>query len=170
MGVHADFWRVTGDALDFAMDTVGLDDPGLRQQLMELYLELDAYPEVPDVLARLKDNGIRTAILSNGSPGMLDSAVRSAGIDDFLDEALSIEEVGIYKPHPSVYQLAVDRLGVAAERICFQSSNAWDVAGAAHFGFRVVWVNRTGQRPERVPGTPDAELNSLDGLPALVGV
>jgi 2-haloacid dehalogenase len=170
MGRHADFWRVTGDALDYALEAHGIDDAALRDRLMDCYLELDAYPDVKDALERLKGAGLKCAILSNGSPDMLDSAARVAGIADLLDALLSVEDVGIYKPHPTVYQLAVDRLGVAAERIAFQSSNAFDACGAASFGFRVAWVNRFGQQPERLPGTADAELTSLAELPALLGL
>ncbi|MEE8203289.1 MAG: haloacid dehalogenase type II [Alphaproteobacteria bacterium] len=170
MGRHVDFWQVTGDALDYALDTHGVDDANLRKRLMDCYLELDAYPEVKDVLGRLKAGGLKCAILSNGAPNMLAAAVRNSEIDDLLDAVLSIEEIGIYKPHPSVYRLAVDRLDVAAERISFQSSNAWDANGAAAFGFRVAWVNRFGQRPERLPGDADAEITTLAELPALLGL
>ncbi len=170
MGRHVDFWQVTGDALDYALDAHDIDEPALRGRLMECYLELDVYPEVKDVLGRLKGAGVKCAILSNGAPNMLAAAVRNSAIDDLLDAVLSVEEVGIFKPHPSVYQLAVDRLDVAAGRVAFQSSNAWDAVGAAAFGFRVVWVNRFGQRPERLPATADAELTTLAGLPALLGI
>ena len=121
------------------------------------------------MLARLKAAGIRTAILSNGTPTMLDAIVRNAGIGEMLDAVLSVEEVGVYKVHPKVYQLAVDRLGIPAEAIAFQSSNAWDAHAASAFGMRVVWCNRYGQRRERLPGRPDAEITSLAELPALVG-
>ena len=170
MGRHADFWRVTGDALDYALEAHGIDDAALRDRLMDCYLELDAYPDVKEALERLKGAGFKCAILSNGSPDMLEAAARGAGLSDLLDALLSVEDVGIYKPHPSVYQLAVDRLGVAAERIAFQSSNAFDASGAASFGFRVAWINRFGQQPERLPGTADAELASLAELPALLGI
>src|SRR5215831_1630859 len=136
---HADFWQVTGDALDFALETLSLDKPGLRDRLLTLYLTLDAFPEVPDVLQRLKAAGMRTAILSNGSPKMLDAAVRNAKLDALLDLVLSVEDVGVYKPHRKVYQLAVERLGVPAAAIAFQSSNAWDAYAASAFGMQVVW-------------------------------
>jgi len=168
-GRHADFWQVTGDALDFALETLGVENPGLRDRLMRLYLTLDAFPEVPDVLARLKKAGRKTAILSNGSPAMLDAAVKAAGLDALLDAVLSVEAVGVYKPHPKVYQLAVDRLGTPAAAIAFQSSNAWDAYAASAFGMQVVWCNRYGQRPERLPGAPDRTVRSLAELPALVG-
>jgi 2-haloacid dehalogenase len=169
-GRHADFWQVTGDALDFALDTLGLADPGLRTRLMDLYLALAPFPEVPDVLRRLKQAGMRTAILSNGSPAMLDPLVKNAGLTDLFDAVLSVEAAGVYKPHPKVYQLAVDRLGVAAAAIAFQSSNAWDAYAASAFGMKVVWCNRYGQRRERLPGAPDREVTTLAALPALVGI
>lgn len=167
-GKHADFWQVTGDALDFALETLGLGDAALRSRLMNLYLTLDAFPEVPDMLKRLKAAGLKTAILSNGAPQMLEAAVRNAKIGPLLDAVLSVEAVGVYKPHPKVYQLAVDRLGIPANAIAFQSSNAWDAYAASAFGMRVVWCNRYGQRPERLPGKPDREIKSLAELPALL--
>jgi 2-haloacid dehalogenase len=168
-GRHADFWQVTGDALDFAMETLAIDKPGLRDRLMGLYLTLDAFPEVPDVLERLKKADLRTAILSNGSPKMLEAVVRASGLNTLLDAVLSVEEVGVYKPHPKVYQLAVDRLGIRAGAIAFQSSNAWDAYAASAFGMQVVWCNRYGQRSERLPGAPDRTVRSLAELPTLVG-
>jgi len=111
---HTDFWQVTGDALEFALETMGLEKPGLRARLMSLYLTLDPFPEVPNVLRKLKTAGMRTAILSNGSPAMLDAAVKAARLEPLLDAVLSVEEVGVYKPHPKVYQLAVDRLAIPA--------------------------------------------------------
>jgi 2-haloacid dehalogenase len=169
-GRHADFWQVTGDALDVALETLGIAEPGLRARLMDLYLALDAFPEVPDVLRHLQAGGLKTAILSNGTPDMLDAGVRSAGIADLLDAVLSVEAVGVYKPHPKVYHLAVDRFGLPAADIAFLSSNAWDAWAASAFGMRVVWCNRYGQRPERLPGKPDREVKSLAELPALLGV
>jgi 2-haloacid dehalogenase len=169
-GRHADFWQVTGDALDFALDTLGIADAALRSRLMNLYLKLSPYPEVAGVLGRLKAAGIGVAILSNGSPGMLRAAVEAAGLAALVDVVLSVEEVGVYKPHPKVYQLAVDRLGMPAAAIAFQSSNAWDAYAASAFGMQVVWCNRYGQREERLPGKPDRMVKLLSELPALIGV
>jgi len=169
-GRHADFWQVTGDALDFALESLGLEDASLRARLMELYLTLQTFPEVPQVLDRLRRAGLPTAILSNGSPAMLAAAVTGANLDGLLDAVLSVEQAGVYKPHPKVYQLAVDRLGVPAAAIAFQSSNAWDAYAASAFGMKVVWCNRYGQKRERLPGAPDAEIASLAELPALLGV
>jgi 2-haloacid dehalogenase len=167
---HADFWQVTGDALDFALETLALQKDGLRERLMSLYLALDAFPEVPVQLGRLKDAGLRLAILSNGTPRMLEAVVRNAGLDGLFDAVLSVEDVGIYKPSRKVYQLAVDRLGLPASSLCFLSSNAWDAYAASAFGMQVVWCNRYGQRPERLPGKPDDEIRSLDALPVLLGI
>ena len=169
-GHYTDFWQVTGDALDFALETLGIDREGLRDRLMTLYLTLATFPEVPDVLRRLKQSGMRTAILSNGSPKMLDALVTGNDLSALLDAVLSVDAVGVYKTHPKVYQLAVDRLGVEAAAIAFQSSNAWDAWAASAFGMRVVWCNRYGQRRERLPGQPDCEVRSLAELPALVGI
>jgi 2-haloacid dehalogenase len=166
---HTDFWQVTGDALDFALDTLRLDRPGLRDRLMPLYMTLDAYEDVPDMLERLKRAGMRTAILSNGTPKMLAAAAKGARLEGLLDAVLSVEEVGVFKPDPRVYQLAVDRLGLPARAIAFQSANAWDAHAASAFGMRVVWCNRFGQHRERLPGEPDREIGSLAELPALVG-
>ncbi|MFC3677133.1 MULTISPECIES: haloacid dehalogenase type II [Alphaproteobacteria] len=167
-GRHADFHRVTGDALDFALETLGIASPGLHARLMGLYLALHAFPEVPEVLRRLKAAGLRLAILSNGTPAMLDAAVHGAGLGGLFDAVLSVEEVGVFKPNPKVYQLAVERLRLPASALSFQSSNAWDAHAASAFGMRVVWCNRYGQRPERLPGKPDCEVTSLSSLPELV--
>lgn len=170
MDRHADFWQVTADALDYAFARLEIDGSAIRGPLLEAYLSLDAYPEVPDVLARLRQAGLKLAILSNGEPRMLQAGAQSAGIDGLLDAILSVEDVGIFKPHPKVYQLAVDRLGVPARAIAFQSSNAWDISGAACFGFRPVWINRLGAPAERLPGDPEHQLRDLSALPALLGV
>lgn len=168
MGAYVPFWQLTGEALDFALDTLGIRKPGLRDRLMGLYRELAAFPDVVDTLTTLRGAGLRTAILTNGSQEMIDATCHHAGIAPLFDAILSVDDVGIYKPHPSVYQLAVDRLGVAAERIAFISSNGWDAAGAAQFGFQVVWCNRYAQRPERLPTPPAVEITSLKELVKLL--
>lgn len=170
MGRHADFWQVTGEALDFAMDTLGIADNSLKARLMDLYLELAAYPDAQVALAALRRTNRRAAILSNGTPKMLAAAVKSAGLGTLLDLILSVEEIGLYKPHPRVYRLAVDRLGVKPERICFVSSNGWDVAGASAFGLKAIWVNRADAKQERLPAQPVAQIKRLDELPPLLGI
>ena len=165
---YVDFWRVTADGLDYALDVHGVADPALRDDLLHAYLELECYPEVKGVLSALREAGLRTAILSNGSPMMLDAAVGSAGIGSVLDAVISVDALGVYKPAPEVYQLAMDELGVGRGQVSFQSSNAWDAAAAATFGFRVAWCNRFGQARERLPDAPDAEIATLDELLAIV--
>ncbi len=164
-GKHADFWQVTADALDFALESFELDAPGLRDRLLDAYLTLDVFPEVPAVLAKLRKHGITTAILSNGTRDMLQAAISNAQIETFLDAVLSVDEVGVYKPHPRVYQLAVDRLGVEPKAISFQSSNGWDAWAASAFGMRVAWCNRQRRHPEKLPGCPDYEVRTLADLP-----
>lgn len=162
---HVDFWQVTGEALDFALQAHDLHDPALRKRLMDLYLQLDPYPDALPALRALRAMGLRLAVLSNGSPGMLDAALRSAGIDGELDAVLSVEEVGIYKPAPEVYALAARFLDLVPGEIGFVSSNGWDVHGSGCFGFRVAWCNRSGQPPERLPGAPEVTVRSLAELP-----
>lgn len=169
MGRFEDFWRVTGEALDYALASVEIDDPAIRSELMQLYLSLEAYRDVAPALERLKAAKQKLAILSNGTMSMLVAATKSAGLGGIFDEIVSVEPLGLYKPHPSVYQSAVDRLGIQANRICFVSANGWDVAGGATFGFRAVWLNRTRQPREPLPGPFAAELAGLEGLPPLVG-
>jgi 2-haloacid dehalogenase len=167
-GRYVDFWAVTGDALDFAMDSLELRNAALRARLMNLYRTPDAFPEVPEVLRCLRQSGFVTAILSNGSPGMLESAIAGARLADLFDDVLSADAVGAFKTSPKVYQYALDQLGVPALAVCFQSSNAWDAHAAADFGMQTVWCNRYGQRRERLPGSPTHEIRTLAELPGLL--
>ncbi len=168
MGKHADFWRVTGDALDFAMESLGVDDRDLRGRLMALYERLGAYPDARPALERLRAMGLKLAILSNGAPRMLAAAAESAGLAPLLDAVISVEDVAMYKPSPAVYRLAPDRLGLWPSEIAFVSSNGWDACGAKASGLRVAWCNRAGQPRERLPDAPDAEIGSLAELPGLI--
>ncbi|WP_170414122.1 haloacid dehalogenase type II [Ruegeria arenilitoris] len=168
---HADFWDVTQDGLDWALDATGLEgDPTLRQRLLDLYWELQAYPEVPQMLTALKEGGLNTAILSNGSPPMLDGAVQSAGIGGVLDDVLSVESVGVFKPHSSVYDLVQQRFDCARNEVLFVSSNGWDAAGASGYGFVTAWVNRADEPMDRLPWTPAHVLSDLATIPQLAGV
>jgi 2-haloacid dehalogenase len=169
-GRYVSFRQLTEDALEFSLEALGLEDSGLRARLMNLYSSLDYFPEVPAMLARLRAAGLKTAILSNGSPDMLASTLAYTGLTHHFQAVLSVEEVGVYKPHPKVYQLAVERLGVSRAAISFQSSNSWDAYAASAFGLRTVWCNRYGQKAERLPGKPDFEVRSLAQLPPLLGV
>ena len=166
MGEHVVFWQVTGEALDYALAAHGIDDRPLREELMDLYLTLDAYPDAREALASLKDAGFTTGILSNGSPGMLNAAVKSSGLGDHLDYVLSIEDVGIFKPDSRVYQMVVDcGSAKAAGDVCFVSANTWDAQAAANFGFQVARINRFGLPDENIPGRPKRLLESLNELP-----
>ncbi|GBU17981.1 MULTISPECIES: haloacid dehalogenase type II [Methylobacterium] len=161
-GRHPPFWTLTERALDFALARHPRIDRALREQLLDAYRDLDAYPEAKRVLAALKARGLSTAILSNGDPAMLARAVASAGIE--LDAVLSVAAAGAYKTHPRAYALVEERLGVPPEAVVFCSSNRWDVAGAAAFGFAAVWVNRTGL-PDEYPDLPPTQVvASLDAL------
>jgi len=165
---HADFWEVTQNGLDWALEATGLNgDDKLRQRLLDLYWELQAYPEVPAMLRALKDAGMNTAILSNGSPAMLDGAVQSAGIGDVLDDVLSVQSVGIFKPDARVYDLVGDRFGCAKNEVLFVSSNGWDAAAASGYGFTTAWANRAGEPVDRLPWTPQHELSDLTSIPDL---
>ncbi|WP_425098024.1 haloacid dehalogenase type II [Tropicibacter sp. S64] len=167
-GDHVPFWQVTQDGLDWAMEKAGLDDPELRELLLALYWELAAYREVPMMLATLKAQGLCCAILSNGSPDMLEGAVDHSGIGLYLDAVLSVEDVGVFKPARAVYDMVGARFGCSADDVLFASSNGWDAAGAAAYGFRTVWVNRTGLPQDRLMAQPHHVLTDLTSLPELV--
>ena len=169
-GEHTDFWRVTQDGLDWALELRGLsDDAALRERLLSLYWQLQAYPEVPEMLRALKAAGMNTAILSNGSPDMLQGAVQSASLADVLDDVLSVESVGVFKPAPQVYDMVLQRFGVAKHHVLFVSSNGWDAAAAASYGFVTAWVNRAGLPVDRLPGQPNFVLQDLYAIPTLAG-
>ncbi len=169
-GRYVPFDQVTADALDYSLRAMGIDDPSLRTRLLDLYRTLAPFPEVPNMLERLLRAGFQTAILSNGSPGMLAPLVAQPEIAGRIGTVLSVDEVGVFKTDPRVYQLVLDRLGVARDEICFFSSNAWDAWAASAFGFRVVWCNRYAQPAENLPGRPDAEVSELGAAMALLGV
>ncbi len=164
MGRYVNFWQVTEQALEYALATHNLDDVDLQAELMQAYRELETYQEVPSTLDALLQSGFRLAILSNGSPDMLAAAVANASLGGRFDHVLSVDTCGVFKPDPTVYQLACDTLDLPADAICFLSSNGWDAAGAASFGMQVVWINRFGQPPEGLPGESRAVITRLDDL------
>jgi 2-haloacid dehalogenase len=165
---HTAFWDVTQDGLDFALSAVGLtEDKELRERLLQLYWELDAYPEVPEMLAALRESGLRTGILSNGSPDMLSGAVQSAGLEALLDAVLSVEDVGVFKPNRRVYDLVGKYFADEVENVLFVSSNGWDAAAAAGYGFVTVWANRAGEPMDRLPWTPQHMVSDLTSIPEL---
>ena len=165
---YVDFGQVTAEALDFALDSLDLRDTALREQLLQLYQNLQAFPEVADTLRRLRAAGFRTAILSNGTPAMLDAAISASGLQGLFDAVLSVEAVRVFKTHPKVYAYALQQLDLQAGQVSFQSSNGWDAYAASAFGMRVVWCNRYGQRAEQLPGSPDHVIRNLAELPALL--
>ncbi len=164
---YEDFWRLTEDGLHYACAALKLDcDAGQRARLMDAYLHLSPYPEVAATLQSLKH--LPLAILSNGSPHMLNTLVKNSGFDGVFKYMISVDEVKVFKPDPRVYQLALDKLGVAKESIAFISSNGWDIAGCGAFGFQPYWVNRGNLPAEKLGATPKAMLTSLAALPELL--
>lgn len=170
MSAYAEFWQVTGEALDHCLAVHGIADPGVRQALMGAYLALDPFPEVPAMLVTLQRAGKRLAILSNGNSAMLAPMVAASGLADRFEAVLSVDEVGVFKPDPRVYRLVEARCGVRPDRVCFLSSNCWDAHGAAHFGFQTVWVNRARAPDDGLPGKLAGQIDNLSFLPALLGV
>ena len=168
MNEYVDFWEITSNALDYAMEVLNIKNIKLRDQLLELYLKLEAYPEVKKVLGKLKDKKFRTGILSNGSRKMLDSAVKNAKIENLLDVVISVEECKIYKPSSKVYDLVKIKTNIHKDKVTFFSSNAWDMHAAANYGFKTIWVNRFQGKLERLPGKPNAIVKSLDNIDQLI--
>jgi 2-haloacid dehalogenase len=167
MGRYEDFERLTARALDFALARFGTSDASLRAALLDSYRKLDAYPDAKNTLLALKQAGFATGILSNGSPGMLQAAVDGAALGETLDHVLSVDVLGFYKPRNEVYALVTKTLSARPDEIVFVSSNRWDVAGAANFGFKPVWVNRAKMPDEYHDLKPLAVIDNLAALPAL---
>ena len=163
-GRDASFWSLTERSLDYAIAVSGGVPAGVREKLLAAYRTMRAFPEVPGVLAKLKARGAQLVILSNGDPDMLRDAVSSAGLDHVFDAVLSVRDAGIFKPDMAVYRLVIDRFGGVANDVSFQSSNRWDIAGAQVFGFRTVWVNRTGAPDEYPDMAADRIVTDLNAL------
>ena len=163
IGAYEDFWHVTESGLAFACESQGLQLTGeKRARLMDAYLHLTPYPDVAPALKRLRH--LPLAILSNGAPRMLAEVVANANLGTDFTHLLSVDSVKIFKPHRSVYQLAPDTFDVAAQEIGFVSSNGWDIAGAAHFGFRTFWINRNKQPPEALGAQPHRIVSTLQDV------
>jgi 2-haloacid dehalogenase len=167
MSTYHDFRALTAEALDYAAARFGGISTSLRKNLIAAYERLDAYPDAAPTLRTLKARGAQTAILSNGTPDMLDSAVDSAGLGGFIDRVLSVDSVHRFKTAPETYALVEQSFGASRDAISFQSSNRWDIAGATKFGFHTVWINRAGHPDEYSDLPPSAVLRSLEGLPTL---
>jgi 2-haloacid dehalogenase len=168
MDEYIDFWQITSHALDYAMETLEIDNIKLKQELLALYLKLEAYPEVKDLLTKLKQKGFKTGILSNGSMKMLNSAVDNANIRELLDQILSVEECKTYKPSKKVYDLVEKIMKVKKENVMFFSSNAWDMHAASNYGFNTIWVNRFNAKLEKLPGKPINIVNSLEKIDEII--
>jgi 2-haloacid dehalogenase len=166
-GHYLDFWTLTERALDHAFARFPSVDRTLRATLLDAYFKLDAFPDAREALAALKAKGLKTAILSNGSPKMLNGAVEAAKVGDVLDAVLSVDTIRIYKPRMEVYALVTDTFKLAPSDVAFISSNRWDVMGATAFGFRCVWVNRANMPDEYPEFAPVKVVQSLSALPAL---
>jgi 2-haloacid dehalogenase len=166
-GQYVDFWTLTERALDYCFARIGSVDRALRGRLLEAYLSLDAFADARAALAQLKDRGLRLAILSNGAPRMLSTAVSASGLGEMFDGVLSVDAVRMYKPRPEVYALVTDGFRVAPQDVAFVSSNRWDVMGAAAFGFHPIWVNRARMPEEYADRAPDSVVHELAALPSL---
>jgi len=166
-GRYVDFWTLTERALDYAFVRVPSVDRALRPQLLDAYLKLDAFTDARTAVAALKMQGVPIAILSNGSPHMLRSAVEASGMTSFFDALLSVDAVRMYKPRPEVYALVTNRFAMQPEQVVFVSSNRWDVMGAAAFGFRTLWVNRTRMPDEYAEHPPLRTVPDLSVVASL---
>lgn len=164
-GSDADFWTLTGRALDFVLARFGVSDPAVREALMQAYFTLDAYPDVAPALSALKGAGHGTAIFTNGTRKMVDAAIAASGLAGLIDHVVTVEPAGHYKPVPAVYAHAQASVGTAmAGAITFVSSNRWDVAAAANVGFTPIWCNRTGQPDEYAELAPIRVITGLHEL------
>lgn len=168
MGEYIDFWQITSDALDVTLNELEISNADVRERLLQLYTRLSAYDEVPEQLRLMKEQGHQLGVLSNGSPSMLQSALESAKILGFLDQVLSVDDIGIYKPDRRVYAQVTEAYGCAPGDVTFFSSNNWDVAGAGTFGFRTIWVNRAGRIWDDLPRSPDHVVSSIKEAMALI--
>jgi 2-haloacid dehalogenase len=168
---YSDFWQVTDDALVFAAKALKVElTPEKHSRLMDAYLKLRCWPDVPAALRSLKAAGIRIAFLSNLTPKMLEAGIRNSQLEGMFDEVLSTDRVKVYKPDPRAYQMGVDAFGLQAEQILFAAFAGWDAAGAKSFGYPTFWVNRQNQAAEELGVAPDATGGSLDDLTAFLGV
>ena len=164
MNEYINFWNITEDALEYAMETLNMKNEELKNKLLDLYLKLEAYPEVEKVLIQLKKEGYQTGILSNGSEEMLTSAVKNAKLENLLDKVLSVEKCKVYKPSSKVYDLVEKEFKINKINCAFFSSNAWDMHAAAHYGFKTIWVNRFEGNLEKLPGKPYKIVQTLEKI------
>ena len=164
---HKNFWQVTEDSLDKSLLAFKIDS-SMKSELLNLYKILNTFPEVKEVLKKLKDEKYKLSILSNGTPDLLDELVKSNNLEKIFDDIFSIEEVGIYKPDTKVYDMPIKKYNVAKNQVAFLSANSWDVSGAGNFGFNAIWVNRNKNIFDKLDYIPHNEINNLNGLLKLI--
>ena len=161
MNEYDSFWKITKDSLEYAMNSLSINSVKIKNELLDLYFKIGAFEEVEEVLKKIKKNKIKTAILSNGSYDMLNSAVKNSKFDELINEVISVDECKKFKPHRDVYNLVIDKFNIDKKNCIFFSSNCWDIHGASNFGFQTVWVNRKKNIDELLPGQVDDQVQSL---------
>ena len=161
MNEYDSFWKITKDSLEYAMNSLSMNSVKIKNELLDLYFKIGAFEEVEEVLKKIKKNKIKTAILSNGSYDMLNSAVKNSKFDELITEVISVDECKKFKPHRDVYNLVIDKFNINKKKCIFFSSNCWDIHGASNFGFQTVWVNRKKNIDELLPGKVDDQVQSL---------
>ena len=161
MNEYNSFWKITKDSLEYAMNSLSMNSVKIKNELLDLYFKIGAFEEVEEVLKKIKKNKIKTAILSNGSYDMLNSAVKNSKFDELINEVISVDECKKFKPHRDVYNLVIDKFNINKKNCIFFSSNCWDIHGASNFGFQTVWVNRKKNIDELLPGKVDDQVQSL---------
>ena len=161
MNEYDSFWKITKDSLEYAMNSLSMNSVKIKNELLDLYFKIGAFEEVEEVLKKIKKNKIKTAILSNGSYDMLNSAVKNSKFDELISEVISVDECKKFKPHRDVYNLVIDKININKKNCIFFSSNCWDIHGASNFGFQTVWVNRKKNIDELLPGKVDDQVQSL---------
>ena len=162
MNEYDSFWKITKDSLEYAMNSLSMNSVKIKNELLDLYFKIGAFEEVEEVLKKIKKNKIKTAILSNGSYDMLNSAVKNSKFNELINEIISVDECKKFKPHRDVYQLVIDKFNINKKNCIFFSSNCWDIHGASNFGFQTVWVNRKNNIDEFLPGKVDYQVQSLE--------
>ena len=164
---HKDFWQVTEDSLDKSMKAFDID-PSMRNELLNLYKILSPYKEVPETLKTLKEKKFKLAILSNGTPSLLDELVKNNHLDNLFDDIFSIEQVGIYKPSSRVYDMPIKKYNINKSEIAFLSANTWDVSGGGNYGYQSIWVNRNNNIFDNLDFKPKYQITDLNKLTQLV--
>ena len=167
MGRHKDFWQVTEDSLDKSMKAFDID-PSMRNELLNLYRVLSPFKEVPETLKTLKKKKFKLAILSNGTPSLLDELVKSNHLDNLFDDIFSIEQVGVYKPSSRVYDMPVKKYNISKSEVAFLSANTWDVSGGGNYGYQSIWVNRNNNIFDNLDFKPKYQITDLNELIRLI--